>query len=112
MVIIWIEIYRFLSPFVLDGDGGNIKIKVPGKMNLFLPAWTEIVLDQRLEIIEARDEGCTGSIPCDGCTSVSVGLRRVRRVIGIQSNIAEKLFTNETPLSGNVPLLHQEGGTG
>ena len=31
------------------------------------------------------------------------------RVIGIQSNIAEKLFTNETPLSGNVPLLHQEG---
>ena len=45
MVIIWIEIYRFLSPFVLDGDGGNIKIKVPGKMNLFLPGlklfWTK-----------------------------------------------------------------------
>ena len=57
-------------------------------------------------------KGCTGSIPGDGCSSVSVGPRGVRRVIGIQSNIAEKLFTNETPLSGNVPLLHQEGGTG
>ena len=34
----------------------------------------------------------------------------VRLVIGIQCNIAEKLLTNETPLSGNVPLLHHQGG--
>ena len=36
----------------------------------------------------------------------------VRLVIGIQCNIAEKLLTNETPLSGNVPLLHHQGGSG
>ena len=31
MVIIWIDIYRFLFPCVRDGVGGNIKIKVPRK---------------------------------------------------------------------------------
>ena len=62
-----------------------------------------------MKVIEAHDEGCTGSIPGDGSSSVRAGPSRVRRLIGIQSNIAEKLFTNETPLSGNVPLLHQEG---
>ena len=105
MVIIWIEIYRFLSPFVRDGeDRREGKHQDQGsRENESFPPPTEIVLDQ------LWDEGCTVSIPGDGWPSFSVGLICVRRVIGIQSNIAEKLFTNETPLSANVPLLHQEG---
>lgn len=114
MVIIWIEIYRFLSPFVRDGEeriGETSRSRFPRKW-IFSSSSDWNCFGPRIgSNCGPWDEGCTGSIPGDGCSSFSVGwsVWGGRRVIGIQSNIAEKLFTNETPLSANVPLLHQEG---
>ena len=58
MVIIWIEIYRFLSPFVRDGEerrGGKHQDQGSRENESFPPPPTEIVLDQGLEVIVARE---------------------------------------------------------
>lgn len=76
MVIIWIEIYRFLSPFVRDGEeriGETSRSRFPRKW-IFSSSSDWNCFGPRIGgNCGPWDEGCTGSIPGDGCSSFSVG---------------------------------------
>ena len=44
------------------------------------------------------------------CLDPFPGIGAINSGISIQGNIAVKLFTNERPFTGNVPLLHHQHG--